>query len=76
MTALIPINISFVSWCNELRNSFPSQDIPIITSENQWRSFNNMLQSNRCFEDKFLPDIGGYDNWREWASEFMLSIGA
>ena len=76
MSALIPVNISFVSWANQLRNSFPKQDIQIVKDESDWKKFPSMLRSNRCFEDKVIPDIGGFDNWREWASEFLLSIGA
>lgn len=76
MTAIIPINISFKEWANQLRNSFPTQNIPIVNQESDWLKFNNMLSSNRCFDDKFLPDIVGYKNWREWASQFLLSVGA
>ncbi len=74
--ALIPINISFVQWASQLRNTFPTQDIAHVSSENQWRNFPNMLLSNRCFENAYIPQVGGYEDWREWASEFMLSIGA
>jgi len=76
MTALLPVNISFVSWVQQLRNSYPAQDLPIVNNESDWHRFPAMLQSNRCFQDKYLPNIGGFDNWREWASEFLLSIGA
>lgn len=76
MTALIPVNISFVSWANELRNSYPTQDIPRVSSENDWQQFPAMLSSNRCFDDSYIPLIVGFNNWREWASEFLLSIGA
>lgn len=76
MTVLIPVNITFVEWANQLRNSFPTQNIPIVSSENEWRNFPAMLQSNRCFEGDFIPYIVGFANWRDWASEFMLSIGA
>ena len=76
MSAIIPINIDFQNWANQLRNSFPTQNIPIVNKESDWRHFNNMLLSNRCFDSYFLPNVDGYDNWREWASEFMLSIGA
>jgi hypothetical protein len=76
MTAIIPINISFVQWAAQLRNTFPNQTISQVSSEKDWKNFPAMLRSNRCFEDKVIPDVGGYDNWREWASEFLLSVGA
>lgn len=76
MTAIIPLNISFQQWANELRNSFPSQNIPIVSSDNQWTSFQNMLSSNRCFDDKFIPYVDGFNDWQSWASQFLLSIGA
>lgn len=76
MTYIIPKNITFVNWANQLRNSFPSEDIKIMSSEKDWKLFPSMLRSNRCFESKTIPDVGGFTDWREWASEFMLSIGA
>lgn len=76
MTAIIPLNITFVQWASQLRNTFPNQDISRVSSENDWKGFPSMLSSNRCFEDKYIPYIDGFDNWREWASEFLLSIGA
>ncbi len=76
MTYIIPQNITFVEWANQLRNSFPNENIPIVNKENDWRGFMAMLSSNRCFEDKYLPYVVGYSDWRQWASQFLLSIGA
>ncbi len=76
MTAILPVNISFLDWTRQLRNSFPSQDIPIVKTENDWKEFPAMLSSNRCFEGKYIPYIAGYSDWRPWASQFLLSIGA
>lgn len=76
MTAIIPVNITFVEWAAQIRNTFQNQDFSVVSSEKDWKKFPAMLRSNRCFEGKFIPDVGGFDNWREWASEFLLSIGA
>lgn len=76
MTVLIPINISFTDWASQLRNSYPSEDISIVKTESDFLKFPAMLSSNRCFDNKNIPDIGGFSDWREWASEFLLSIGA
>jgi hypothetical protein len=76
MSALIPVNISFTNWASQLRNSYPEQNIPRIDSDSDWQRFPAMLSSNRCFDDKYIPYIVGFDNWRDWASEFLLSIGA
>lgn len=76
MTYIIPQNIDFKSWANQLRNSYPDNNIPIVSNENDWTNFPSMLLSNRCFEDKNIPLVVGFTNWRDWASEFLLSIGA
>lgn len=76
MTAIIPQNISFVTWASQLRNSFPTQNIPIVNNDSDWMVFPAMLSSNRCFDDKYLPYVVGFKDWRSWASEFLLSIGA
>ncbi len=76
MTIIIPINISFVEWANQLRNSFPNENISIVKNENDFFNFSAMLQSNRCFEGKIIPDVAGHTDWQQWASEFMQSIGA
>ncbi len=77
MTAIIPVNISFPEWTRQLRNSFPAQDLPqFVSSEKDWIRFPSMLKSNRCFENNYIPDTGGFSTWQEWASQFLLSIGA
>lgn len=77
MTAILPVNISFTDWANQLRNSYPQQDIPsIVFDEKEWNKFPDMLLSNNCFNDSFIPRAEGFGNWRDWASEFLLSIGA
>lgn len=77
MTALLPVNISFSDWCNELRNSYPTQDIPdIVLTEYKWKDFPVMLVSNRCFDNYVIPYVVGFSSWQQWASEFLQSIGA
>ncbi len=76
MTCIIPVNITFVEWAEQLRLSFPTQIIPRVKEESDWRKFNSMLQSNRCFEDSYLPNVDGFVNWQDWASQVMLSVGA
>ncbi len=73
---IIPLNISFIEWASQLRNTFASEDLPIVNTESDWMKFPSMLKSNRCFENKFLPEANGFSDWRTWASEFLLSIGA
>lgn len=76
MTALIPKNITFQKWANELRNSFPTQNLPIVNEKTDWLAFPPMLQSNRCFDGKYIPNVAGFRDWQSWASQFLLSIGA
>ncbi len=76
MTAILPVNISFPEWANQLRNSFPTQNIPIVNSDIDWHDFYAMLSSNRCFDNNFIPDVVGFNKWEDWASQFLLSIGA
>ncbi len=72
---ILPIGINFKDWANELRNSFPSQNIPIVTDENEWQNFSNVLKLNRCFEEKYLPDANSFKNWKDWASQVNFSLG-
>ena len=76
MTAILPSNIDFVEWANQLRNSFPTENISIVNRESDWIGFPSMLWSNRCFEGSVIPSVDGFSDWRQWASEFLLSIGA
>jgi hypothetical protein len=75
MTALLPIGIDFVTWASELCNTFSTQNIPEVSSEKDWKHFADMLRLNRCFEDKYFPGTEGFSDWRQWASEFNLSLG-
>ena len=76
MTAILPLNIDFVTWAQQLRDSYPDEPIPIINYENQWQDFYNLLLYNRCFQQYQLPNVDGFDNWRDWAAQFLLAIGA
>lgn len=75
MSAILPVNITFVSWANQMRSSFPNENIPIATDENAWRIFNNVLRLNRCFDDKNLPDANSFKNWKDWVSQVNFSLG-
>lgn len=77
MTAILPVNIDFPTWTAQLRNSYPTEDIPqFVSSEKDWNIFPSMLLSNNCFDTAFIPRSEGFDNWRDWASQFLLSIGS
>lgn len=74
--ALLPVGIPFTAWANQLRNEYPTQDIPIVRNENDWRQFPNMLKENRAFEGTNFPFSTGFARWQDWAAQFILSIGA
>lgn len=79
MSAIIPVNISFQEFANQLRNSYPTEDIPIVAfTENLWRQFPIMLLSNNCFNTRgsVIPYSEGHATWQDWASEFLQSIGS
>lgn len=76
MTAILPLNIDFVTWASGLRDSYPDEPIPIMSSEKQWKEFPDMLLYNRCFNQYQIPDVVGFTDWRDWAAQFLLNIGA
>jgi len=75
----IPINISFTKWGKLLMASFPSEDIPVPVSENNWRTWASILINLKSFENAPVPLKVQYPtdkSWRKWAELFIQSLNS
>lgn len=75
-----PVGIDFMFWASNLRNELTGYQVPIPTSEENWREWVLQLQFSNNFDSLFpqatkniYPDK---DSWKKWALFFYQYISS
>jgi len=66
---VIPEHIDFVTWSSTVQVDLPNIDVPVATSEEEWKSWALFLIEENELIQVPLPDQ--FDNWRDWADYFV-----
>lgn len=76
MNIVLPINIEFLDWANQLRISLPNILIPIPHSEQYWREWASQVIYDNKLTNIPLPTKLFYsksEDWRKWGAFFINS---
>lgn len=73
--SLIPTNITLAEWSQRLIDTYPEEQIPLLSSENAWQDWANSLRLVQLFAGALLADARQFADWREWAEQFNFSVG-
>ena len=74
MNIVLPVNIEFLDWANQLRISLPNITIPIPKSVNEWRAWASQVVFNNKLTNVPLPTDLAYpknEDWKKWAAFFV-----
>lgn len=63
-------------WADTLILEYPDANIPILSSENDWKDWVDMLRLTGSFVDSVIPFTGGFPDFRNWACRFIENIGS
>lgn len=64
-----PEYISLDRWAGNLQEFYPNEFLPVLESEEKWRSWATIVASSGVFASVGLPPPRG-DDWRPWAISF------
>lgn len=66
---IIPEFINFIDWANSLIIDFPSENIPLISDENDWKSWGDFISSLDTFSKQNAPGTAAYQDKWTWAKD-------
>jgi hypothetical protein len=69
---IIPKNISYNEWANNLYIDLPSLNIPLAESEENWKEWAQRLIDINQLVNVPLPNI--FPTWNIWAEYFVISV--
>jgi hypothetical protein len=71
-----PRGMSWDEWCKLTDELFAQQQLGIAPEE-QWKDWVNGLAGLANFMDSGVPDSRGFDDWQEWAEQFVgiMNVG-
>ncbi len=69
---IIPKNISFLLWANQLNIDYPKDTIPIVTKKEDWKDWGARLKDSSSFVN--IPVPLNEKSWDEWAMKVYRSM--
>jgi len=71
---MIPRFTTLKQWAHSLVIDFPSDNIPILRNEEDWKGWGNMLIQENSFSSAGAPGTQNYSNWVEWAKDVFHTM--
>lgn len=66
---VIPVGIDFITWTCTLYDDLPHLNIPLATSEEDWKEWAETLIVDNDLVNFPLPE--NFKDWRNWAEYFV-----
>lgn len=54
-------------WADSLYIDFPTDNIPRLTDEDDWKRWGNFLVQENSFVNNAAPGTQSYNDWKVWA---------
>lgn len=67
-----PQGIDFMTWAANLYIDLPNLNIPLATSEENWKEWARTLLLENVLVNVPLPD--NFGNWQNWADYFVNNV--
>lgn len=71
---MIPEYVDIQTWASSLVIDFPTDDIPILRDEEEWKSWGDILSQCESFIKNNIPNTKSYDDWKSWAQSVFLCM--
>jgi hypothetical protein len=71
---IIPIHTTLPAWAASLIIDFPSDDIPVLSNEDDWKRWGNQLVQSSTFSQNGAPGTAGYNDWQKWAQAIFNTM--
>jgi hypothetical protein len=76
-----PELISLKRWSNEVLTVYKNERLPILTDENNWQEWANIVAGSGIFRRNSVPSatsvkytgkMSSYKDWKAWAKAFYI----
>lgn len=71
---MIPRYANLSNWAASLIVDFPKDNIPVLTSEDEWKLWGNLLAEENSFSQNEVPNTSGYSDWNSWALDVFFNM--
>ena len=71
---ILPLYIDFLDWAASLVIDFPTENIPVLYNENDWKDYGNQLVLCDSFYDAGAPGTDSYDDRQKWAMDVYFAM--
>lgn len=69
---VVPIGLDFLTWANSLYESLPQLNLPMATSEDEWKDWAESLILDNDLVNVPLPE--SFTSWQNWAEYFLNNV--
>lgn len=69
---VVPYGIDFVTWTNTLYDSLPQLNLPMATTEDEWKDWAESMILDNDLVDVPLPE--SFTSWQNWAEYFLNNV--
>lgn len=71
---MLPKFAKLSTWAASLIIDFPTDNIPILDKESNWKDWGNTLVQENSFSDAGAPSAVYYDDWIPWAEALFKAM--
>lgn len=71
---ILPIGISLKDWSASLIVDFPTDNIPLLHSDADWKSWGDLLIQEQSFIEADAPGTTLFKEWRPWADAVFYAL--
>lgn len=71
---IIPTYMSLKDWSATLMVDFPTDNIPMLLNEDDWKEWGSNLIQCDSFLENSAPAPTIYDNWRDWSMNVFYAM--
>lgn len=64
---MLPVLVDLKTWAASLIIDFPTDNIPILLDEKDWKRWGNLLILENTFSVNGAPETDQFNDWRTWA---------
>jgi hypothetical protein len=71
---MIPTYATLPEWAASLIIDFPSDNVPVLSDENNWKIWGNLLIEENSFAINGAPGTQAYSEWMPWAQDLFYAM--
>ena len=69
---VVPYGIDFITWTCTLYDSLPQLNLPMATTEDEWKDWAESMILDNDLVNVPLPE--SFDSWQNWAEYFLNNV--